>query len=408
MAWAPPPLDQRQLMTLMLAQQGIQGLGESFIRGDAMRRGAPVPRSTLPDPMHQMMQFQQMQQAEQQRSAAKAAIGGLKTVPDDLKTLMSLYPEESIKPYIQGQLRPDRQQQDIWSSPAGLYSRSAGGIIPGTGPPPKEPGPPVVKEFDIGDRKEMRQWNGQSWEPIPGANAPRWQPDKPGGGAAGLGAALAPYLGMMENKIIDEDTGEEVTQKQFFGALRQKGVMPSPQPIGKPIETGRAVSKAAEKYAETQGIIDTAKSSLETLKEYQPTIVDKAANAMGMPGPKGAAADSANQALLFSVAKLAEQGALQAPDKAVAEAMIGAVRDPRLTEAARRAKISEFEKWLESRTKGNVAKLAGRPVPGASPAQAPAPTATTGLKSILRKADFDALPSGAEFIAPDGSRRRKP
>ena len=182
MAWAPPQLDQRQLMTLMLAQQGIQGLGESFIRGDAMRRGAPVPRSTLPDPMHQMMQFQQMQQAAQQREAAKAAIGGLKTVPDDVKTLMSLYPEESIKPYIQGQLRPDRQQQDIWSSPAGLYSRSAGGIIPGTGPAPKEPGAPVVKEFTEGDRTVMKQWTGQGWETL--STAPRWQPQSAGGGPA--------------------------------------------------------------------------------------------------------------------------------------------------------------------------------------------------------------------------------
>ena len=164
MAWAPPPLDQRQLMTLMLAQQGVQGLGELLMRGDAMRRGAPVPRSTLPDPMHQMMQFQQMQQATQQREAAKAAIGGLKTVPDDVKTLMSLYPEESIKPYIQGQLKPDREQQDIWSSPAGLYSRSGGGIIPGTGPAPKEPGAPVVKEFTEGDRTVMKQWTGQGWE----------------------------------------------------------------------------------------------------------------------------------------------------------------------------------------------------------------------------------------------------
>jgi hypothetical protein len=41
-------------------------------------------------------------------------------------------------------------------------------------------------------------------------------------------------------------------------------------------------------------------------------------------------------------------------------------------------------------------------------ARALAATATPGVPKITSKADFDALPSGTEFIAPDGTRRRKP
>jgi len=33
---------------------------------------------------------------------------------------------------------------------------------------------------------------------------------------------------------------------------------------------------------------------------------------------------------------------------------------------------------------------------------------TAGPKQIKSDADYAALPSGAEFIAPDGSHRRKP
>lgn len=38
----------------------------------------------------------------------------------------------------------------------------------------------------------------------------------------------------------------------------------------------------------------------------------------------------------------------------------------------------------------------------------PAPSEPTGPAKPASKAEFDALPSGTEFIAPDGSRRRKP
>jgi hypothetical protein len=34
--------------------------------------------------------------------------------------------------------------------------------------------------------------------------------------------------------------------------------------------------------------------------------------------------------------------------------------------------------------------------------------ASKGAKKISSDADYNALPSGAEFIAPDGSHRRKP
>jgi hypothetical protein len=49
-------------------------------------------------------------------------------------------------------------------------------------------------------------------------------------------------------------------------------------------------------------------------------------------------------------------------------------------------------------------RIAARGKKGAEPA---APTANQP-KQIKTDADYDALPSGAEFIAPDGSRRRKP
>lgn len=58
------------------------------------------------------------------------------------------------------------------------------------------------------------------------------------------------------------------------------------------------------------------------------------------------------------------------------------------------------------------ARRAGAASPAPAPESAAVPgaadAAPTEIPQITDKASFDALPSGAEFIAPDGSRRRKP
>jgi len=50
----------------------------------------------------------------------------------------------------------------------------------------------------------------------------------------------------------------------------------------------------------------------------------------------------------------------------------------------------------------------GAPAEALAPAAAQSPTATGGPPKINTKEEYDALPSGTEYIHPDGSRKRKP
>lgn len=60
------------------------------------------------------------------------------------------------------------------------------------------------------------------------------------------------------------------------------------------------------------------------------------------------------------------------------------------------------------RTQQRTAITGGLGLGGAQPQPQPAPGAARQPVKIASDADYNALPSGAEFIAPDGSRRRKP
>lgn len=140
-------------------------------------------------------------------------------------------------------------------------------------------------------------------------------------------------------------------------------------------------------YSQTRATLSQMRESFAALRQYDPGFLDRVGGAAGIMGPEGAAADSARNALLFGVAKLAEQGALQAPDKEVAEAMIGQIFDPRIGSAARQAKHAQFERWLNAIEDANEGRIATAPPseaptaqPGAPAAQRAAPSKSGGSK----------------------------
>jgi len=115
------------------------------------------------------------------------------------------------------------------------------------------------------------------------------------------------------------------------------------------------------KFADTKANLTAVKTGLSALRQFKPSRAESAAGSIGLMGPEGARADSARSGMLFGIAKLAEQGALQAPDKAVAEAMIGNIFDPLIGPESRAAKLDEFERWLDGVERGAYSRIETTP-----------------------------------------------
>jgi len=179
----------------------------------------------------------------------------------------------------------------------------------------------------------------------------------------GIGGFFAPGMTITSRQYMDE-SGNLITESVPMGVMRPKGAEPYAVPLrGVPESTKMKPAEIPEKlrtdYVQTIGILQSARQSFETLKHFAPSILERTATSIaGVPlTPEAGAADSARQALLFSIAKLAEQGALQQPDREVAEGMVGRIFDPRVGAETRRATMGEFDRWLQSRERANQMRI---------------------------------------------------
>lgn len=132
---------------------------------------------------------------------------------------------------------------------------------------------------------------------------------------------------------------------------------------------------------------------------------------VGMTGafPTMPGSDSANfqaelntfqsQAFLPMVAQLKGMGALSDAEGKKLTAAVGAL-DPKMGEEAFRASVARITEDMEQARE----RVAGARRTPTKPNQSD----STSPKRIANDSDYNALPSGAEFIGPDGKKRRKP
>ena len=123
----------------------------------------------------------------------------------------------------------------------------------------------------------------------------------------------------------------------------------------------------------------------------------------------GAAVNSFIQAYARAVSPV---GQPTVSDKQHARTMLEAAQSHEQVDAVIRQLKAEMEAAGRApevvRTQQRAAITGGLGLGGAAPQPQPAPGAARQPVKIASDADYNALPSGAEFIAPDGSRRRKP
>lgn len=184
---------------------------------------------------------------------------------------------------------------------------------------------------------------------------------------------------------------------------------------GKPINKGTGSAKMTEDQGKATGWLIQANNAYKNMVDViakDPSAAETGINDVieKMPGWVGGGATMANvlrggprQMYLQGASSLSEAllraatGAGVNKDEAVQK-----VREltPQVGDGAdvRKQKMDAIPLFLEG--------LKVRAGPGA--AKAAAVGAQAGPAQIKSDADFNALPSGAEFIAPDGSRRRKP
>lgn len=137
---------------------------------------------------------------------------------------------------------------------------------------------------------------------------------------------------------------------------------------------------ARSRYAVAKKQLGVINDLLPTLEKYNPSLLERAGGAIGIMGPEAKEAEATRNSMLFAIAQLSEQGALQAPDRAVAESMIGELFDPRIGPETRKANIKAFRAWVDAQTKANEASVGT-----AAPIAAPTGGGAKADKSLLDK-----------------------
>jgi hypothetical protein len=180
-------------------------------------------------------------------------------------------------------------------------------------------------------------------------------------------------------------------------------------------EDRKISNDATEALQGTRASLDKIDQALDIVDKQ-----DRGAQVAGaVPGIAGFfGGDTASQNKFLSSlqvdARLAEaafmKGAISDKEQAMLKEPVPSLTDDRKT---------VWKPWLEQR-KAALQKVdafqaaqASRGTPAAAPAQAQRPAsspagAPSNIPALTSKADFDALPSGTLFKAPDGTTRRKP
>lgn len=124
-------------------------------------------------------------------------------------------------------------------------------------------------------------------------------------------------------------------------------------------------------------------------------VSQDAANAAGLRNKVNA------EAFRASINSMRGLGQLSNAEGAKVQAALTTLADPHLSPEAARAAAAQLKLHLAD------LKRVAQQEAGQGGQQPTAPVATAGPAQISSDAEYDALPAGSEFIAPDGSHRRK-
>ena len=430
----------------------VKGMQEA---GNRALYGTPSPINVTPR-MTDPGQFQQQEQAG--AYAQKGMKGGLlDSVPQEQRpfieglasamgapeAIKSAFESNVSKPmsaYEKAQIDLKKgEEQDVWepftpeADPYGLggvgqRNKRTGQISGYVKPEKPEAGKtPTVHDFIENNDRVTRQWNMQTqkWDEI--ARAPRTAPESERGRS-------------QQGDVFKLPNGSRVAA-EFLpdkGYFYREGGKLVPLPEGaEPVTRGAGGYLTPQQFLKTRGDLQTEQQGLQRLNAYFKTVggldvgVSRMANDISRNiktffGNK-LNVDELNQQVargqlqgllgLFRT-DVVGPGVLTEYDAArVIDALGGKVdtlQSPQVVEQLlKQLYDSKMQRaQLLSEEVGRNAQIYGtQPMPitapqalgGESPAQPAQPA-----KQIKNDADYDALPSGAEFIDPEGKRRRKP
>lgn len=274
------------LLNFMFAGQALQGLGGTFINGERLRRGQNPLDVGGVGPGH-IMNLMQMQQKQQQQAAAQKAIAGLEGIDPNVRTLLSLFPEETASAYVKNATDKDPQKSPFLNTGGALYNQQTGEWLL----PPNAGEKPVIKEFAVGDQTVTAAINPATGEVVREiSRAPRWNPKS---GAAGGGQMYG--LGQMQlvNEEVTLPDGSKQIVQRPYSVIPQRGGAPIVQPMQLPGQD-EAIVKSSTPAGDT--LTAAQKNDLGSIAK-QSAIVDEAIKRVdGNPG----AFDPAKGAALYS------------------------------------------------------------------------------------------------------------
>lgn len=332
----------RSAVTLSLAQNAAGGQTQVRDWGDAV---ANIAKSLV----GAYGTYTGLQQQEAEAAEDKASIQG------------ALAAAQQPEPPRIGDISP----KDFTPQSLAAYQQSGdySMLKPVGGDTPKAP---PMRTITRGDQEVQQELAAEGWRDV--GSGPRWAPQQPGADP------------LVEVADPNSPTGVRlVPRSQAAGAAApQKGMVLGYDDEGRPVVTmgGAAMPGAGQpakvpesvrtKYAEQRATLQAARDDFNVLRQFNPNFWDRVGATGGLLGPEGAKANSAMSALKFKVAKLEEQGALQAPDREVVEGMIGHIFDPRTGPKAREAGLAQFDAWLASKERALESTI-GTVAPPAAP-----------------------------------------
>lgn len=215
------------LEKILLAGQAVNSLGDVLTNADRQRRGLqPIPTG---NPVHQYFQLQQQQQRLQRQKAAQEAIQGLQGVDPTVRTLMSLFPEETVQSYVRNVTEPP---------PAAAAPR---------------PMMPKIENIVSGDKTQSVMIMPDGSVQVL-AEGPRWQPEtvRPaasggGGGAAGPSSKDFGFsrMHLINQEVVNPDGSKSIVQVPV-GEIPRRGQPSMVFPMNLPVESQQAVTKSTQ------------------------------------------------------------------------------------------------------------------------------------------------------------------